>query len=231
MRPNRIRTPFAALLAATLVLITLTACHDEIPSQRDNLAVAPAADTSADPAPTPISAQAAPVTIQHRKQAAILSYGASEHARLPRATYVTYSVSRGGVLWDGVSLLVSCTGLRSLSINNLRPRSDDAQATLLVVLDDHPAQVVDVFLRRYQSYSPDGQGEIVSFQLDDAVWYERLRSAEKLTIRLLDSDQDPVTFDLTRLFSTVFQDEIDNCAESETTSRAGYQRVSVAPSR
>ena len=217
MITERLRAPLA-VLAAVVLAAAQAACHDEIPVAPDSPTAAAVANTSADTDPTPTSVQAASVTIQHREQDWALSYGVSEQPRWLPFTHVTYAVASGGAPWDGVSLHLSCTGQRSLSIGNMRPGSDASHATLLVLLDDRPVQAVDVFLRRFPSYSPDGQDERVSFQLDDAAWYERLRSAERLTIRLLDSDQDSITFDLTRLFGTLFQDEIDNCGESSVTA-------------
>ena len=55
--------------------------------------------------------------------------------------------------------------------------------------------------------------------LEGDAWYERLRAAESLTIELLDSDLTPVTFDLTRFFSTPLQDEIDDCVKSDSDGR------------
>jgi hypothetical protein len=103
---------------------------------------------------------------------------------------------------------------------------------LLIGLDDRPPLVEDVYLKRHKTYGPTGQdGERTSTQLDDARLYEQLRSARTLTIRLSDSDLDPVVFDLIRLFGTPLQAELDECMPSTAQGRTNYERVSVAPSR
>lgn len=223
MSTARLRAPLAALTAGILTLAALTACHDDIPTKPD-VTVSAAVDGS-DSNPD----QKGSRTARDRRPPELLSYGVTEQDGFPRSTHVQYWVNRPGLEWEGVSLHLSCGGGRWLLISNL-PWEGQNRAILLISLDDLPAQKEYVHLQRYDVYSRDGHSEAASFQLDDNVWYEQLRSANTLTIELLDSDLDPVTFDLTRLFGTPFQDEIDNCAESETTSRAGYQRVSVAPS-
>ena len=86
--------------------------------------------------------------------------------------------------------------------------------------DDLPPLEEDVYLRRYTTYGPYGRdGEQASAQLDEASWYDRLRSANTLTITLAGSNFDAVTFDLTRLFGTPLQGEIDECAPSTVRSR------------
>ena len=100
-----------------------------------------------------------------------------------------------------------------LSLSSL-PWTGENRGTLLIGLDDRPPLAKDVYLQRYDTYGPSGRGERASTQLDEARWYDRLRSANTLTITLAGSDLDPVTFDLTRLFGTPLQDDIDNCAES-----------------
>ena len=214
MRPNRIRTPFAALLAAALVLITLTACHDDIPDERDD--AVPLAVVEVDPD----SGQAAP-QVRYLRPKESLSYGVTEQGNYPRFTSVSYRVASEGAAWDGVSLTIICIGdSRSLRIGSL-PWQEQNRGTLLLTLDDQPPLAEDVYLTRSDIHHFGGRIEKTSTaDLSDAVWYERLRSAKTLTIGLLDSDLVPPTFDLTRLFSTPFQDEVDNCTNTTTRSWA-----------
>ena len=94
------------------------------------------------------------------------------------------------------------------------------RVTLLLSLDNQPPQTEQVQLQRYVQYSPEGQEHMASVQLDDATWYERLRSAETLTIESVDSELSllPVSFDLTRLFGTPLQDDIESCNESSVSN-------------
>ncbi len=205
------RAPLAALAACLLALAALAACHDDIPTQRDFTVSAAVDGSGSNPD------QEGSRTSRDRQPEELLSYGVTEQDGFPRSTHVRYWVNRPGPEWEGVSLTLSCGGGRWLLVSNL-PWEGQNSAALLISLDDLPAQKEYVHLQRYDVYSRDGHSEAASFQLDDNIWYEQLRSANTLTIELLDSDLDPVTFDLTRLFGTPFQDEIDNCAESETTS-------------
>ena len=222
MRPNQIRAPFTALLALGLVLLFLTACHDDIPHERD------AAESAGIVRTDPDSAQAR--SFDGSGQSEMLSYGVTEQRNLPPNIYVTYRVNRGGPAWEGVSLHMNCGHGRSIVISHL-PWPGHVRAVLRIGLDDAPEEVEEVSLQRYEVYSPDGQEERASVQLDDAVWYERMRSAETLTVELVDSGLEPASFDLTRLFGTPFQDQIDNCAEWTVTRRVGTTRVSVGSSR
>lgn len=213
MQPNRIRTPFAALLAATLVLITLTACHDDIPDERDD--AVPLAVVEVDPD------SEWPWNSRNRQQQESLSYGVTEQGDYPRFTSVSYRIASEGAAWDGVSLTIICIGgSRSLRIGSL-PWQEQNRGTLLLTLDDQPPLAEDVYLTRSDIHHLEGRIEKTSTaDLSDAVWYERLRSAKTLKIGLLDSDLVPPTFDLTRLFSTPFQDELDNCTSTTTRSWA-----------
>lgn len=202
-----IRASLAALVAGLLALAALTACHDEIPTQPDATVSAAVDGSGSNPD------QEGSRTSRDRQPEELLSYGVTEQDGFPRSTQVMYWVNRLGPEWEGVSLTLGCGGGRWLLISNL-PWEGQKSAALLISLDDLPAHKEYVHLQRYDVYSRDGHGEAASFQLDDNVWYEQLRSANTLTIELLDSDLDPLTFDLTRLFGTPFQDDIDNCAES-----------------
>ena len=219
MRPNRIRTPFAALLAAALVLITLTACHDDIPEQDDvaarvssgERAHASEPESSRDPF--------------NRQPSEAMNWGVNEQRALGadiRSLHVSYSVNNaGGWAWEGVSLRLHCFGGtdRTLSLSNL-PWTGENRGTLLIGLDNRPPLEEDVYFQRYTTYGPSGRdGEQASAQLDEASWYDRLRSANTLTITLAGSNFDAVTFDLTRLFGTPLQGEIDECAPSTVRSR------------
>lgn len=219
-----VRASVVAMVAGLLVLATLTACHDDIPVHADFTG-----SVATDESDTNSEQEGLRVSRERRPQE-FLSYGITEQDGFPNSIHVRYSVNRTGPSWEGVALHLTCGQGRVLSISNL-PWAGERHATLLISLDALPPQAEDVRLHRYDSYSPDGHTEAASTQLDDAVWYQRLRSAETLTIELPDSDLDPTTFDLTRLFGTPLQGEIDNCAESEATSSAGFQRGSVAPSR
>lgn len=211
------------MVAGLLALAALTACHDEIPIQSDFIGSVATDESDTN------SEQEGLRTSGDRRSQEYLSYGISEQDGFPNSIHVIYAVNRTGLAWDGVSLHLTCGLGRGLSIANL-PWEGERRATLLISLDAHPPQAEDVRLHRYDAFSPDGHTEAASIQLDDAVWYERLRSAETLTIELPDSDLGPATFNLTRLFGTPLQGEIDNCAESEAASRAGFQGGLVAPS-
>lgn len=203
-----IRAPLAAMVAGLLALAALTACHDDIPIQSDftGSVATDESDSNSEQEGLRISGD--------RRSQEYLSYGISEQDGFPSSINVIYAVNSTGLAWDGVSLHLTCGLGRGLSISNL-PWEGERRATLLISLDALPPHAEDVRLQRYDVYSPDGHTEAASIQLDEAVWYQQLRSAETLTIELPDSDLEPTTFDLTRLFGTPLQDEIDNCADSE----------------
>ena len=113
---------------------------------------------------------------------------------------------------------ISCiVGSLSLRIGNL-PWQEQNRGTLLITLDDQPPLAEDMYLHRINIYHRNDMEKTSSADLEDDVWYERLRSAETLTIGLLNSDLEPVTFDLTRFFGTPLQDEFDNCSESSVSA-------------
>ena len=202
-------------IVAALILITLfAACHDEIPVQRDT-------DRSA-AAQVPDSNSDWPWTPGNRQPSAILNWGVSEQSAGLRSVYVSYSVNpAGGQPWHGVDFTLSCVDgtVRTLSLSRL-PWTGQSRATLLISLNGQSSRTEDVFLYRYTTYGPDDpSGEQASTQLDDSRWYEPLQSAKTLTIMLADSEMDPVAFDLTRLFGTPLQDEIDEC----TLPTAGWR--------
>ena len=205
--------PSLIVITALLLAVAVAACHDEIPAASD-IADGPAGRVdSASPHLIAGSTAAESQALEHRQQEELLSYGVSEQSGFPPIISVNYWVGNGVKPWDGVSLNLSCSTSQVLVISGLSPRTEKNRATLVVRVDDQPVDTLDVWLRRHRSYGPDGQTEVASSQLDEAGLYERWRSAQRLTIRLLDSDQVPATFDLTRFFGTPFQDDIDNCGQ------------------
>jgi len=216
MRYNEGTWSFGLSLAALALTFFLVACHDEIPVQRDCLESRISTDSD-----SPASAQADSPTFEHHDQEALLSYGVSEQPRFPPIIHLEYSILGGGDLWDAVSMHLFCNHQLAITFTGFTLRTDENHAALLVLIDDQPMQTVSVPLDLQPWYTPDGVFERASFQLDGAQWYDRLRSAKKMTVRLLASDQDPVTFDLTRLFGTPFQDDIDNCGQPSVSAPDG----------
>ena len=141
-----------------------------------------------------------------------LFYGATEDGSGQRYMFVTYWPNIDGPPLAGSSLSLKCSVGRQIWIENL-PWLGQERVTLLFSLDNQPPQAEQVQLQRYVHYPPEGREHMAFVQLDDATWYERLRSAQTLTIELVDSELSllPVSFDLTRLFGTPLQDEIDEC--------------------
>jgi len=213
--------PTLTAAIAVLLAVALAACHDEIPAASDGADASATTADSASTDPVADSTDAESQALEHRQQEELLSYGVSEQSGFPPIIHVNYWVGNGVRPWDGVSLNLTCSTSQVLVISGLSPRTEKNRATLVIRVDDQPVDTLDVWLRRNRSYGPDGQTEVASYQLDEAGWYERLRSAQRLTIRLLDSDQKPATFDLTRLFGTPFQDDIDNCGQSSVSASDG----------
>lgn len=203
--PRRLSAVAVSALVFLLVAL-LAACHDEIPVQRE-------ADQSA-AAQAPYSNSDWPWTPGNRQPSEALNWGVSEQGADLRFVHVSHSVNTaGGLAWDGVDFTIDCFdgSVRTLSLSGL-PWPGQNRATLLISLDDQSPRMEDVLLNRYTTYGPHyPAGEQASTQLDDSRWYEPLRSAKTLTIMLADSEMDPVVFDLTRLFGTPLQNEIDEC--------------------
>ncbi len=213
--------PLATIAALALVAL-LAACHDEIPVEPDNVVSATAQESDTD--------SERPSTPGNQRPQEWLSYGVTEQHDTERTTYVRYQVASHGAAWNGVFLSIICGYGRHISIGDL-PWLKQEQSILLISLDDQPPLAEEVQLHRYDVYSPDGHSEAASLQLDSAVWYAQLRSAHTMTIELLDSDLEPVTFDLVRFFGTPLQNEIEDCPDSTVLGRTTHERVSVTPSR
>lgn len=223
------RTPLAVLIAVLLALAGLTACHDDIPTAVGGVGGVGALDAGVE--------QAASFSISHQeRQQGALNYGVTEQDNVPWPTsyHASYSVVDGETAYSFVSLQLHCWDQREMYIDGLRPSTDLSRATLLILLDDLPVQTEDVLLQRFELYGPDGPEPRTSIPLDGPAWYERLRERTTLTVQLLGSDQDPVTFDLSSLFGTPLQDEFDNCADATLSNRFAQTRETrllVDPSR
>ena len=203
--------PALVACAALALTVSLAACHDKIPVASDS------ADSVIVIELDPDSGSVASQTFRQRRPKENFHYGVTEQEGYPRLISISYAVATRGAAWDGVSLGVTCIGDSLwLNIGNL-PWQEQNRGTLLITLDDQPPLAEDLYLGRTNIHHVDHIEKTSSAELDEDLWYDRLRSAKTLTIGLLDSDLEPATFDLTRFFGTPFQEEIDNCAESSVS--------------
>ena len=210
-----------ATIAALALVACLAACRDEIPTQEV------IADSLITSEPASVQQSESSRSLIDRQPSELLNWGVSEQRTAQgadmRLIHVSYSVnSAGGPAWDGVNLNLDCFDgtVRALTLSNL-PWPGQSHDTLLIGLDDQPSLAEDVYLQRYSTYGPDGRdGEQAATQLDESPWYERLRSARTLTITLSSAEIEPVVFDLTRLFGTPLQEELDDCTLQTVQSRS-----------
>ncbi len=216
VRRTKRAVPAFTAIAALLLALSLAACHDEIPIQEDNGAPASVSVT------TPTPDKATTPAIRNRQQGEVFAYGTTEQTNAPKLTHVSLAIASRGAAWDGVELAVGCIDeeVRWISISNL-PWEERNRGTLLMTVDDQPSVAEDVYLKRIDIHHLEGREKSASADLDDAVWYEQLRSAKSLTIELLDSEVEPVTFDLSRFFGTPLQEDIDNCLRANVSAKDG----------
>jgi len=203
-RSRKLR-PLTALtaIAALLLPLTLAACHDEIPVYEGQVVQGP--DT-----------EQAQVLVAEFVPASYFSYSISEAPNQGRGLHIRYQVPVVGALWNGISLEVSCGAWTQISLGNF-PWQAASSGTVTFSVDGQPRVSEEVALRLAGVPVNVGSDEVepsTTAVLDFVDWYQVLRSSESLVVQLDGSAVDPVVFDLTRVFSTSLQDELDACAAS-----------------
>ena len=186
-----------------VIALLLAACSDDIPVYEGEVVQDP-------------NGEQGRVLVAEFVPASYFSYSISEPANQGRALHIRYQVLADGALWDGISLEVSCGAWTQISFGHF-PWQSGSSGTVTFSIDSQPSASEEVPLRLTGVPVRVGSDEIepsTSAILDFVEWYPLLRSSESLVMQLDGSVVEPVAFDLSRVFSTSLQDELDACAAS-----------------
>ncbi len=200
--------PRFPLIAAVLILVAsavLAACRDAAPEREVGEA----------------QSREQPAVVSQTSQRVDLSYHTYESPAFGR------TIGVGGSEQDaGVGLVVTCSGQLEVFVSPL-PYIDANSGMLTVALDDGTAEDVPVALR--ETWKRSDEARYTRAILDAGVWYERLRAAETMTVDF-ETLAMPATFDLTRVFSTPLQADLEACAAG-SFSAGSASASSVDPPR
>ncbi len=205
--------PRFPLIAAVFILIALSAaaCQDAIPEAEPRPLEAVAAQSQ------PAADRFEPVVAGRTRVDNRLFYHATEQDSSVISTYVSNTLAWSSDITGTKRFQVSCFGRLRMYIVTL-PVVNAERAVFLVQLDDQPVQETTEQLAL--SYTKTGTKPAGSSVLLSHKWYEPLKSASTFSIRLRDSDMPAITFDLTGMFETPVQPNLDNCFEHRLVSDA-----------
>jgi len=217
-----LRVPLIAGLVAILVMsAAVAACADEIPT-------VPASSVAEEVSQAqPVTSHFEPVVVDQTQLENGLNYSAVVRPSGVVNTHVWIATPLSRVVTRQARFSADCYGQLSLSIGPL-PYVEKQQSSFLLQVDDHPEQ--HRFPQQGNAYMSGSAKPTASYiYLPRDEWYEVLKAASTLTVHQLDADWSPLVFDLSGVFETPVQPNLDNCFEHRIVDDAASSALSYVP--